>query len=373
MSLQICSRVSLEYDEEVVWESFHQHCWTIQSPSTSPSVNGWSQSGISCSRSPEAASRFQIRECTGQTIWGLGKTLLLYHLFDDEFELVQSWQPLQFCHWLLEVCGSLEVLPPCLRKCSRCHDFAFCKSGCLVVATVCLLHTQLFASGSLCFSNGHALLQRRRVLFFGPLALRSHHFTFASVIPSDWWCTRYRSSSRYRSRMQVLPLFLGTLEMVTRFVIQFGAFAATNRYLWGFPVLKTNALVVSSLRQFKNVFENLFLDFFTCSWISLSTCAICWSRSFTLVTRLALYCDHEHFMSFDVTLFSNKIHEVLRKTLGIIPSSFDFCLETQEPAWSTTLSMSSFPGPRFLATVLILLVPVLVPHIIASSLPELLH
>ena len=40
---------------EVFWESSHQHFLDDPSfPSTSRSVNGVSQSGISCSRSPEA-------------------------------------------------------------------------------------------------------------------------------------------------------------------------------------------------------------------------------------------------------------------------------------------------------------------------------
>ena len=49
----------------------------------------------------------------------------------------------------------------------------------------CLLHLLSFASSSTCFSNVHVLLQLGRVLFFGPLAIRSHYFSSSLVIPCD--------------------------------------------------------------------------------------------------------------------------------------------------------------------------------------------
>ena len=99
----------------------------------------------------------------------------------------------------------------------------------------------------------------------------------------------------------------------------------------------------------------------------------------------------------DIAFFFKKTREVFsnvngtpcRRSLGIIPPLFHFGLETQEP---TTLSMWSFPGPRFLATVRVLLefgdrhesfVPVhcdhasvfsaLVPRKVASGLSETLQ
>ena len=44
-----------------------------------------------------------------------------------------------------------------------------------------------------------------------------------------------------------------------------------------------------------------------------------------------------------------------RRSLGIMPPSFHFCLETEGPVSSTTLPMRSCPGPHCLATVLVLL------------------
>ena len=60
----------------------------------------------------------------------------LYHLSDDELELVQTCEPLQSCRWLMEVCGCVELLLPCPRKCSPYQSFASVKPGCLVVATL---------------------------------------------------------------------------------------------------------------------------------------------------------------------------------------------------------------------------------------------
>ena len=99
----------------------------------------------------------------------------------------------------------------------------------------------------------------------------------------------------------------------------------------GFPVLQTNALVVSILKQIDDVLENLFLDFFTCSRKNKSTFAMCVSKSCVCVTRAATHCvcDHEDFMSFDVALFFNKVFSHLRNTwyicrrfLDMVPSIF---------------------------------------------------
>ena len=66
-----------------------------------------------------------------------------------------------------------------------------------------------------------------------------------------------------------------------------------------------------------------------------------------MVTRLALFCVCDDVPKFLGTPY--------RRVLGTIPPSCDFCLETQEPFSPTTLWMRSFPGPRRLATVLVLL------------------
>ena len=99
---------------------------------------------------------------------------------------------------ILDVCGCVEVWLSCRRKYSRCQSFAF---GGAFSTCCCLLQVvRALPLFTICFSKGTWSL-------FGPLAIRSRSFTFASVISSDWRCTRYRSSSRYRSRILVLPFF----------------------------------------------------------------------------------------------------------------------------------------------------------------------
>ena len=104
--------------------------------------------------------------------------------------------------------------------------------------------------------------------------------------------------------------------MVTRIVIQLRAVAATNCFSSGFPVLETNAFVVSIWKKFMTFLK-------TCHFISSLAPGFAHqheqhvSKSFTMVTRLGLccVCDHEHYMSFDVGVFFNQIIEVLRYLL----------------------------------------------------------
>ena len=69
----------------------------------------------------------------------------------------------------------------------------------------------------------------------GPLAMRSPYFTFSLVIPF----LQQLCSMSFVFLMSIknagFALFLGSLEKVTRFLIHFGAFAATNCFRSGSP------------------------------------------------------------------------------------------------------------------------------------------
>ena len=198
---------------------------------------------------------------TGLSIGRIGQTILssCTILLMTSLKWVYSCQPLQTCHWLLGsqwLCGSITSLS---KKCSRCLSFASGKSGCLVVvsvfappAVVCFKWYVLFQCSGFCFSMD--------VFSFWSARNTVPFFYFSSVISSDWRCTWYRSSSRYWSRMLVL-FFLGTLEMVTRIVIQLGDFAATNCLSPGFH---STGKQMRSSRVFWN--NSWLLDFATCSW-----------------------------------------------------------------------------------------------------------
>ena len=89
------------------------------------------------------------------------------------------------------------------------------------------------------------------------------------------------------------------MEVVTRFVMQQGAFVATNCFPFGLP----NSNIKCARRE---------------SWICRFTSAICASP--IMVTRLALYCvcDHEHFMSFDIAKFFQDILDGLSNLLVLL-------------------------------------------------------
>ena len=85
-----------------------------------------------------------------------------------------------------------------------------------------------------------------------------------------------------------LGSFLGTLEVITRFVLRLGACAATMVFLLGFPVLKNKCARRESFEPIHDVFDDLFLDIVSRSWICQSTCTICVSKGCMVVTRLVI-------------------------------------------------------------------------------------
>ena len=149
----------------------------------------------------------------------------------------------------------------------------------------------------------------RRCSLFGPLGIWSNSFTFSSVISCDWKCTRHRSSSRYRSRILVLPFFLALLGWSSALWSNWEPSLQPIVFPPGVPVIKNKYTRREYFEQMHDVVDILLLDFATCSWICLTTFALCVSEGHTMVTRLVLYCvcDHEHFTSFDVasSLFVN--------------------------------------------------------------------
>ena len=88
-------------------------------------------------------------------------SFFLYHLFDDELELVQSCQPLQSCHWMLEspwLRGSTNFLVD--ENALDATIFAIWRIGMLggchgACSTYCCLLPVLRA----CFSNVHVMQQ----------------------------------------------------------------------------------------------------------------------------------------------------------------------------------------------------------------------
>ena len=80
--------------------------------------------------------------------------------------------------------------------------------------------------------------------------------------------------------MLALRFFLGTLEVITRFVIQCKAFVAIFPMV--FRVLQTTCTRREYFEEIHDVFEALFVDFVTCSWICLSTCG----NTYGIVQRL---------------------------------------------------------------------------------------
>ena len=190
------------------------------------------------------------------------------HLFDEELESVQPHQPLQSCFWLLKDCACVEVLLPCRRKCSRCHSFCFWQVGILgdghsVCSTLVLL-----ASSSACFSNVHVLLSYGRSVPFDPFAIRSPSLTFlwSYLLTEDVVDIVHRPDiDQGKTGFCPFPLRYKTLQPIG--------------FPLGFPVLNTMRSLHSILKSIHDGFENLFLDSVTCSWICLSTCATCVSKS----------------------------------------------------------------------------------------------
>ena len=94
--------------------------------------------------------------------------------------------------------------------------------------------------------------------------------------PKHWTAASLLKSSRYPpQKMLGFVLFLGTLDMVARFMIQLGDFAATNCFPSGFASSENNCARREYFEIAPDVFENLFFDFTTCTWICLSICAMC--------------------------------------------------------------------------------------------------
>ena len=188
------------------------------------------------------------------------KSFLLYHLFDEE----------------LVSCLCVEVLHPCRRTCSRCHSFAFYISGLVAAlpappAVVCFKYhvfDQRSAAAATCSLFGFCKMVS--LIYF---SLRQKLVTEDSV---DTFC----------------------LSDIARF-------------------LKTNALVVSMLKQFTTFLKTFCLYFATRHKKNKSTFARCVSWSCVIVTRLALHCvcDHEKFKNFKIALFFNNVLGILREIL----------------------------------------------------------
>ena len=91
-------------------------------------------------------------------------------LLMTNLELVQSCQ--------LQVCGCVEVLLPCRRKCS--WQIGMLIGGHNVCSSCCclLLIVRAFPMFTFCFTKDV-------FSFFRPLTIRSHSFTFSLVTPYD--------------------------------------------------------------------------------------------------------------------------------------------------------------------------------------------
>ena len=135
-----------------------------------------------------------------------------------------------------------------------------CSTCCCLLQVVCA-----FPMFTFCFSRDVVPFWSARstvpffFLFFSDtlwLKIASMSFVFQISIKNDW-------------------AFLGTLEVITRFAIQLGAFAATTCFLSGSPSSRNNCACREYFETTHDVFDNLFLDFVTCSWICRSTCATC--------------------------------------------------------------------------------------------------
>ena len=136
-------------------------------------------------------------------------SFFLFHLFDDQLDLVQSCQPLQSCHWMLEICGSAGVLTSLSTKMSSMlQSLLFGESGYTIPAPptgVCFPYYGLFQC------SRYATV-RERVLFLVRSQYGTIIFSLSSVTYSDRACTRCRSYSKVLSIKPALPYFLVLLR-----------------------------------------------------------------------------------------------------------------------------------------------------------------
>ena len=215
-----------------------------------------------------------------------------------------------------------------------------------------LLHLLLFTSGSMCFSNVHVLLQWDVVPFWSARSTVPFFLLFFSDTPSGWRLPRCRSSSRYRSKM--IGFFLGTLEVITRFAIQLGAFAATKCFLSGSPSSRNNC----ACREY---FENNSWRFWQIvPWLRHLLLDLLAPHLQYVSPRVSQWLHVWHFTASAImniswasvlrcSLNNRRFLEVLMQSFfgNTSSPSFDFCcLETRELVPPTTLSMRYFPGPR---------------------------
>ena len=109
-------------------------------------------------------------------------------IFDDELELVPSCQPLFSFHWLLEVCGCVELLLPCRRQKLSISFFCFWQVGMLgsghsVCSTCCCLLQVVRACPMFC--NDKFLTQRNKEASARPSqSSEIRHANSQPVLPS---------------------------------------------------------------------------------------------------------------------------------------------------------------------------------------------